>query len=507
MLTVRLFAVLRERQGSDTLTVERLEGESVGSLYARLFGDLRDEAGRPLPVLYAVDEEYVDADVVPDDGATVAFIPPLGGGGDPRVRLTEDELDEAAVAELVAGPERGGLCTFSGTVRDHDGGRRVVRLEYEAYPAMAEKQMSVLCDAIEAEWPGVAIAMHHRIGTLEIGETAVVVAAAAPHRDAAFAACRAGIDRLKERVPIWKKEVYADGSTWKANAGSSPDASPGDAGQPPATDGPVTTAQVPDSEFGRIPGRLRDAFSSKRGRSEVNPFVERIHEFSPWVLPGEDAPALRGGWRAAIGVAEDAPLVLEIGTGNGFFFRDLSSQRPDAAFAGVEIRFKRVWMTARKALDAGARNFRVVHQSFGYLDTYFAEGELDEVWINHPDPWPKDRHHKHRLLQPSFAALLASRVRPGGLVQVQSDFAPYGPLARSVFGTEMWEHVAFTADLWGAEDTEAALLREGHIQTNYEKKKVAQGEPIMIARVRRTEAPARPPTEAEDAAARRSVTG
>ncbi len=264
------------------------------------------------------------------------------------------------------------------------------------------------------------------------------------------------------------------------------------------SDGPV----VPESEFGRIPGRLRAGFSSERGRAEVNPFVDRIQEFKPWVVVGQEAASFKGRWRAEIGVNPDATLVLEIGPGNGFFFRDLAAKRPEAAFVGVEIRFKRVWMTAKKALDRGLANFRVMHQSFGYLDTYFDEGELDEIYINHPDPWPKGKHHKHRLLQPTFGAMLASRVAPGGIVQVQSDFVPYGPLSASVFGNEMWEQVAFTSDLHGeADDGDAALLRVDHIATNYETKKIGEGERIFVGRWRRTAAPARRPTQAEERAA------
>jgi|GEM_PF-19213 len=500
-VTVRFFAVLRERKGRDCADVEFVVGETVQELYHRLFPSFVDEAGRRLPVMYAVNANYVDAEHVLADNDEVAFIPPLGGGADdPRVRITHAPLLAADLHAVITGPGRGGICTFEGVVRDNFDGRSVSQLEYEAYEAMALGQMSALCDEAEGRWPGVAIAMHHRLGTLAIGDAAVIVAAASPHRDAAFAACRWGIDTLKDRVPIWKKEVYADGASWKANAGSAPDARPTDAGQPVVQHTPVQETEsevagiIEESEFGRIPGRQREAFNSAHGRVEVNPFVARIHELAPWVIPGDDATAFKGRWREEIGVEADAPLVLEIGPGNGFFFRDLTGVRPEAAFVGIEIRYKRVFLTGKKALDAGRRNFRVIHHSFGYLDTYFAPAELSEVYINHPDPWPKERHHKHRLIQPSFAALLASRVRPGGLVQVQSDFAPYGPLTLDVFGTAMWEPIAFTADLHNKGDADSTLLLQGHIPTNYERKKRKIGEPIMVARLRRTDVPATAPT-------------
>ena len=233
-VVVRFFAVLREVQGVSSASVRIEPGETVGALYARLFADLVDETGRRLPVMYAVNESYVKGTHLLSAGDEVAFIPPLGGGsGDPRVLLTTAPLDPDQLLSTVQSAERGGVCSFVGTVRNHFDGRGVKELQYEAYEGMARSQMSRLCDEAESRWPGVAIAMHHRLGTLSIGEAAVIITAASPHRDAAFAACRWGIDALKESVPIWKKEIYEEGATWKANEGSSPDARPSDADQPP----------------------------------------------------------------------------------------------------------------------------------------------------------------------------------------------------------------------------------------------------------------------------------
>lgn len=125
--------------------------------------------------------------------------------------LSEAPLDLAALVAEVSAADRGGIATFLGLVRDHHEGRDVLRLEYSAYPRMAEAE----CEAIVAEamgrWP-VRIAVRHRLGTLAVGDAAVAVAAAGAHRDEAFAACRYLIEELKRRVPIWKKEFYADGS-------------------------------------------------------------------------------------------------------------------------------------------------------------------------------------------------------------------------------------------------------------------------------------------------------
>src|SRR5690606_15780619 len=121
-------------------------------------------------------------------------------------------LDRCVAA--VQDRDMGGVVTFTGVVRRHNRGLEVERLEYEAYTEMAEKVMRALCDEIEAELPGCRLAVEHRVGSLGVGDVAVVIAAAAPHRAEAFAACRAMIDRLKERVPIWKKETTPDGSAW-----------------------------------------------------------------------------------------------------------------------------------------------------------------------------------------------------------------------------------------------------------------------------------------------------
>jgi molybdopterin synthase catalytic subunit len=128
--------------------------------------------------------------------------------------VTPAPLDLAAVTAVVEGPEQGGLCTFTGTVRRQGAVPDVSRLEYEAYVPMAVEVLTGIADEIEREYPGVRVAIHHRIGTLAVGEAAVVIAASAPHRAEAFAACRVAIERLKQRAPIWKKEVGDTGAVW-----------------------------------------------------------------------------------------------------------------------------------------------------------------------------------------------------------------------------------------------------------------------------------------------------
>lgn len=132
----------------------------------------------------------------------------------PRVALRSIALSADEAVASVARPEAGGLCVFHGIVRESSGGRRVVSLEYEAYAAMAEAEMARIVVELEYENQGVRLAVHHRIGTLAVGETAVVCAASAIHRDEAFRACRSLIDRIKARVPIWKREIGPDGALW-----------------------------------------------------------------------------------------------------------------------------------------------------------------------------------------------------------------------------------------------------------------------------------------------------
>jgi molybdopterin synthase catalytic subunit len=151
-------------------------------------------------------------------GDEVSFIPPVSGGSGTAedavfVEVTDAPLDPAPLVRRVEAPEMGGVVTFSGNVRNHNRGRQVEYLEYDAYRPMAEKQLRAIAEEAARRWR-CRIAIQHRIGRLEIGEASVLVVAACAHRADAFEACRYAIDTLKERVPIWKREVWADGEAW-----------------------------------------------------------------------------------------------------------------------------------------------------------------------------------------------------------------------------------------------------------------------------------------------------
>lgn len=209
------FAVLRERVGRDQETLALPASATVAQAVAELRA--RHPAIAPLldRVQLAVNRQMIDPSHPLTEGDELALIPPVAGGAGPRkIAVVDLPISLADVVACVEGPEQGAVATFSGHVRRQGQQPNVVRLEYEAYVAMAEEVLAALAMEIESEWPGVRVAIHHRIGTLAVGEVAVAIAVSAPHRNAAFEACRAAIDRLKVRAPIWKKEVGEDGAVW-----------------------------------------------------------------------------------------------------------------------------------------------------------------------------------------------------------------------------------------------------------------------------------------------------
>ena len=213
-VTVRFFAAARERSKLSTLELEIPTGTRVSELTQVLIARLPDLAPLMPKLRIAVAEEFANADDVIPEGAEVALIPPVAGGSGGLFRLQNTPLSLQEVVDAVQGSERGGLVTFSGAVRDHTKGKRVTRLEYEAYGPMAQKKLAQIGDEAREKWPGTQVAVLHRLGTLVPGELAVVIAVSAPHRKEAFRACEFVIDRLKEDVPIWKKEFAEDGEVW-----------------------------------------------------------------------------------------------------------------------------------------------------------------------------------------------------------------------------------------------------------------------------------------------------
>ena len=204
MIRVRLFAGLRERAGWSSRELDDVA--RVDDVWALL--DLGEE---PEGLLYAVNRRYAERDFELSDGDEVALIPPVSGGA---FRLSGQPLSLDAVVAEVADERAGAIATFTGTTRRQSRGRDVVHLDYEAYEGMAEQVMAEIASELEARYQLCSIAIHHRVGRVGIGETSVVIAVSAPHRADALAACKDAIDTLKERVPLWKKEVYEGGEEW-----------------------------------------------------------------------------------------------------------------------------------------------------------------------------------------------------------------------------------------------------------------------------------------------------
>ncbi|TME69147.1 MAG: MoaD family protein [Chloroflexi bacterium] len=213
---VRLFASYREAAGQGHFDLELPPGATVRDAIGRITKD-HPLIAEGRQVVIARNREYVGVDEPLADGDELALIPPVSGG-DARtlapIAVSETPLSIDEALALVRDDAFGGVVVFLGTVRSQSRGKRILHLEYEAYAEMAEAKMREISDRLVREHGPLRIAMHHRVGDLAIGDIAVIVAAAAPHRDAAFAAARAAIDELKTIVPIWKKEHAEDGAIW-----------------------------------------------------------------------------------------------------------------------------------------------------------------------------------------------------------------------------------------------------------------------------------------------------
>lgn len=200
---VRLFAGLRERAG---WALREIDAATVADVWSEL--ELGEE---PEGLLYAVNRRYAERDTPLADGDEVALIPPVSGGA---YLLSDQPLSLDRVVDEVRADSAGAIATFTGTTREESRGRDVSYLEYEAYEGMAEQTMAEIAEELTQRYDLCGVAIHHRVGRVDIGETSVVIAVSAPHRQDALAACRDAINTLKERVPLWKKEVYAGGEEW-----------------------------------------------------------------------------------------------------------------------------------------------------------------------------------------------------------------------------------------------------------------------------------------------------
>jgi MoaE-MoaD fusion protein len=227
--TISLFAGLAERLGTRTLSLpwEHLE-LTAGQVKERLAAQFPEHADLLAVCFMAQNQSYAQDDATVKCTDELALLPPVSGGAEAsdadkalyegnRYTISDRPLDVSNVLSQVYHPDHGAAIAFVGTTREWTMGKRTVTLEYEAYIPMAETALAQIGEEIAARWPGAICAIAHRIGNVGIGEISVVIAVSASHRSEAYEASRYAIERLKQKVPIWKKEIYEDGTEWKGH--------------------------------------------------------------------------------------------------------------------------------------------------------------------------------------------------------------------------------------------------------------------------------------------------
>lgn len=226
-MQVRLlfFATLKDIVGARQLEIEMPAGATVSDVLSNLESTYPRIRDYRTVVLTAINEEYVDQAARVQDGDEVAIFPPVSGGAVDSdtlnvarpgefYQVTRDVIDAQKIARQMLRPEDGAICVFEGVVRNNSKGKRTLYLVYEGYDTMAVKKLEEIGVFVRQAWEIGCIAIVHRLGRLEIGETSVAVIVTSPHRRAAFDACHYAIDKLKKVVPIWKKEFFEDGELW-----------------------------------------------------------------------------------------------------------------------------------------------------------------------------------------------------------------------------------------------------------------------------------------------------
>ncbi|WP_159887460.1 molybdenum cofactor biosynthesis protein MoaE [Paenibacillus puerhi] len=221
-LNILLFAGLAELWGTRLLQLDLDQGHVAGTLTASelkaiLSRQYPDAAGAIANAYMAINQQYADDHALIRENDEIALIPPVSGGEPVMVELTHETIIPDQVTSKVLHPNHGAALTFTGTTREWTQGKRTVLLEYEAYEPMALRTLKQITEEIAARWPGCLCAVTHRLGEVAIGEISVVIAVSAPHRSDVYEASRYAIERLKQIVPIWKKERWADGSEWKGH--------------------------------------------------------------------------------------------------------------------------------------------------------------------------------------------------------------------------------------------------------------------------------------------------
>jgi len=227
--------------------------------------------------------------------------------------------------------------------------------------------------------------------------------------------------------------------------------------------------------------RFRDLLPEEYARPDINPYLKLHREYGPPVLTASEAKPMRGQWARAFNESR-APLHVEIGPGNGFFLAGMAAKHPDQSWLGLEIRFKRVILCAKKIQAAGVANARIARYDAWFLDDLFEPEEVAGIYVNFPDPWMRERDEKKRLMGPAFAAWASRALKPGGLLRLKSDHGPNLDRLVAASAGHPMEVVDRSDDVdkqglpWPAEDD---------IITNYQSKFIAKGEPVHALLMRR----------------------
>jgi len=213
-VTVKFFAGIAEAAGKKEHILDMDNNPSVKDILKKLTDEFPLAADMIGKSMVSVNHDYANNNQVVKDNDEIALIPPVSGGEESLFEITSEPLSADKIIAKVSNPLAGAILTFVGTVREFTYGKRTTYLEYEAYPEMAVKKMREIAAEIIEKWPDSKVAMSHRVGKLGIEEISVIIAIATPHRDAGFEAGRYAIERLKQIVPVWKKEIWEDGEEW-----------------------------------------------------------------------------------------------------------------------------------------------------------------------------------------------------------------------------------------------------------------------------------------------------
>jgi len=238
--------------------------------------------------------------------------------------------------------------------------------------------------------------------------------------------------------------------------------------------------------------RFRDRLTPKR--TGVNPYLDLHRAFDERLLPADVAWTLRDRW--AEHFQREAPLVLEVGAGNGEFLAELAARNPDTNFVAIELRYKRTVLVAKKLQARGLTNAVIVRYHAAFLDDLFLDGSLAGVWMNHPDPWPKERDEKNRLVSRWFLEDVARLVRPGGFYHLKSDHRPHLDRAEQVLDQgpdgEAAPRLPFEVVGRSEDVTRGPAPWPDDIETLFQSRFRKQGLPVYAVAFRRTEDPLPP---------------